>query len=43
LKDADGLDRVRINDLNPAMLRLPVSRQLVPVAEKLYMESMLRR
>jgi HD superfamily phosphodiesterase len=34
-KDADGLDRVRINDLNPAMLRLPVSRGLVQIAEEL--------
>jgi hypothetical protein len=34
-KDADGLDRVRINDLDPRMLRLPRSRQLVQVAEEL--------
>jgi hypothetical protein len=34
-KDADGLDRVRINDLNPRMLRLPVSRELVQIAEEL--------
>jgi putative nucleotidyltransferase with HDIG domain len=34
-KDADGLDRVRINDLNPGMLRLPVSRELVQIAEEL--------
>jgi hypothetical protein len=35
-KDADGLDRVRINDLNPAMLRLCVSKEIVAVAEELY-------
>ncbi len=34
-KDADGLDRVRINDLNPEMLRLPVSRELAQMAEEL--------
>jgi len=34
-KDADGLDRVRINDLNPAMLRLDVSQELVGLAEEL--------
>jgi hypothetical protein len=36
-KDADGLDRVRIHDLNPAMLRLAVSGGLVGLAEELYM------
>jgi hypothetical protein len=36
IKDADGLDRVRINDLNPAMLRLDVSGGFVVVAEELY-------
>jgi hypothetical protein len=35
-KDADGLDRVRINDLNPDLLRLPVSPQLVRLAEEQY-------
>jgi HD superfamily phosphodiesterase len=34
-KDADGLDRVRINDLNPKKLRLPISRELVQMAEEL--------
>jgi hypothetical protein len=29
LKDADGLDRVRIRDLDPGQLRLPESRSLV--------------
>jgi hypothetical protein len=38
-KDADGLDRVRINDLNPRMLRLSVSHKLVRVAEELYKKS----
>jgi HD superfamily phosphodiesterase len=36
-KDADGLDRVRIHDLDPAMLRLPVSKQLVQVAAELFL------
>jgi HD superfamily phosphodiesterase len=34
-KDADGLDRVRIKALNPNMLRLPVSKGLVLMAEEL--------
>jgi len=40
-KDADGLDRVRINDLNPAMLRLDLSRALVELAEELYLRNAL--
>lgn len=32
LKDADGLDRVRIFDLDPRYLRLPESRDLVDLA-----------
>ena len=36
LKDADGLDRVRIGDLNPAMLRRDFSRRHVPFAELLF-------
>jgi len=39
LKDADGLDRVRLRDLNPGFLRFPVSRALVPFAEALYKET----
>jgi hypothetical protein len=35
-KEVDGLDRVRINDLNPAMLRVSVPRELVTVTEELY-------
>ena len=35
-KDADGLDSVRINDLNPAMLRLATSKGLVTLAGELY-------
>lgn len=35
-KDADGLDRVRINDLNPEMLRLEASKGLVRVAKELF-------
>jgi alpha-ketoglutarate-dependent taurine dioxygenase len=34
-KDADGLDRVRINDLNPAYLRLSTSKGLVQTAWEL--------
>ncbi len=39
LKDADGLDRVRLGDLNPGFLRFSVSRTLVPFAEALYEET----
>jgi uncharacterized protein len=38
-KDSDGLDRVRINDLNPAFLRLPVSQELVQTAWELLQSS----
>lgn len=37
LKDADGLDRVRLGDLDPDYLRLPASRALVPFAQALYL------
>ncbi len=33
---ADGLDRVRINDLNPAYLRTNSARNLVAAAWELY-------
>lgn len=36
LKDADGLDRVRIRDLNPEFLRHENARSLVPFAEHLF-------
>lgn len=39
LKDADGLDRVRLWDLNPDYLRLPGSREWIPYAEQLYCQS----
>jgi hypothetical protein len=39
LKDADGLDRVRINDLNPAYLRFPESRELADFAQRLHDET----
>jgi len=35
LKDADGLDRVRLGDLDPERLRLQAARRLVPDAERL--------
>jgi hypothetical protein len=35
LKDADGLDRVRIHDLDPSQLRFPVSQERVELAWKL--------
>lgn len=35
LKDADGLDRVRLGDLNPEFLRTDVAPQLVDIATKL--------
>lgn len=36
LKDADGLDRVRLGDLNPSYLRLPASPAMVDFAQQLY-------
>lgn len=36
LKDADGLDRVRLGDLDPGYLRFDVSRSLVGFAQALY-------
>lgn len=36
LKDADGLDRVRLGDLDPSFLRLPQSRAMVPFAQQLF-------
>lgn len=41
LKDADGLDRVRINHLDPRFLRFPLSREQVDYAKMLYLESLL--
>ena len=38
-KDADALDRVRLGDLNPAMLRTRSARAMVDFAETLYRES----
>jgi hypothetical protein len=35
-KDADGLDRVRINDLNPDYLRSPSAQKLLLLAHQLY-------
>jgi len=36
LKDADGLDRVRLCDLNPKMLRHDEARLMIPFAQKLF-------
>lgn len=36
LKDADGLDRVRLYDLDPRYLRNPEARAMVPFAEALF-------
>lgn len=36
LKDSDGLDRVRINDLNPAFLRREASRERAAFAQYLF-------
>ena len=36
LKDADGLDRVRLGDLDPKMLRLPESKKMVEFAQQLF-------
>lgn len=39
LKDADGLDRVRLRDLDPAYLRHSEARTMVLFAEQLYRET----
>jgi len=39
IKDADGLDRVRLRDLHPEYLRTPQSRTMVAFAERLYEET----
>src|SRR5450759_411922 len=39
LKDADGLDRVRLGDLAPARLRHPEAHAMIPFAEQLYRET----
>ena len=39
LKDADGLDRVRLRDLNPKYLRNPEALQMVDFAEALFLET----
>lgn len=36
LKDADGLDRIRINDFNSKFLRLDVSRSLIDISSYIY-------
>lgn len=36
LKDADALDRVRLDDLDPGYLRHPEAREMVGFAERLY-------
>jgi hypothetical protein len=36
LKDADGLDRVRIGDLDPGYLRLPASAGMIDFARRLF-------
>lgn len=36
LKDADGLDRVRLGDLNPAYLRTMAANKLIEIAQLLY-------
>lgn len=40
LKDADGLDRVRLGDLDVSFLRTDAAKGLVGVAEDLYKESL---
>jgi hypothetical protein len=39
LKDADGLDRVRLRDLDPERLRHPEARGMVAFAERLFTET----
>lgn len=36
LKDADGLDRVRLGDLDARYLRNPVAKRMVPFAQRLF-------
>ena len=36
VKDADGLDRVRLGDLDPRYLRHPEARVMVPFAQELF-------
>jgi hypothetical protein len=36
LKDADGLDRVRLGDLDPKFLRLPQSKPMMSFAQQLF-------
>jgi len=36
LKDADGLDRVRLGDLDPRYLRHPESKGMVPFTQALF-------
>jgi hypothetical protein len=43
LKDADGLDRVRIYDLNPAKLRTPFARDQAAQADALFHASLAAR
>jgi len=38
LKDSDGLDRVRCDDIDPKYLRLSFTKQFIPMAEALYNE-----
>jgi hypothetical protein len=39
LKDADGLDRVRLGDLDPNYLRNPQAREMIAFAEALFQET----
>ena len=39
LKDADGLDRVRLGDLDPTYLRIPAARGMVGFARRLLAET----
>jgi hypothetical protein len=39
LKDADGLDRVRLWDLDPEYVRFPAARAMVSFAERLFHET----
>ena len=39
LKDADGLDRVRLGDLDPRFLRHPGSGRMIRFAERLFLET----
>ncbi len=41
LKDADALDRIRINDLDPTRLRFEISKSLIAVSQRLHVHDQI--